>query len=57
MSTFFKKTTPFVFILLGLFLLFYMGIEIPAGVCLLLGIVMIVEHIWPEKWEAEKKNS
>lgn len=56
MNPILKKASPYLLILLGLFLLFYMGMAIPAGVCLLLGIVMIIEQIWPEEWEAEKKN-
>ena len=33
-----------------------MGRAIVAGVCLLFGVVMIFEKIWPEEWEAEKKK-
>ena len=43
-------------ILLGLFLLFYMGMAVYSGVFLLVGIVMTIERIWPEEWEAEKKR-
>lgn len=56
MNLTFKKSTPYLLILLGLLLLFYMGMAIPAGVCLLLGIVMVFEYIWPEEWEADKKK-
>lgn len=51
-----KKTSPFLLIITGLFLLFYMGMAEPAGVCLLMGIVMIVERVWPERWEADKQK-
>lgn len=47
-----NKKTPFLVIVLGLLLLFLLGQPIPAGVCFLIGIVMIVERIWPEKWES-----
>jgi len=49
-----KKSKPYLIILLGLLLLFWFNQVIPAGVFLLLGIVMIIESIWPEKWEADK---
>lgn len=52
MNTALKKTTPFLLLLLGLFMLFMMGNVMIAGVCILLGIVMVIERIWPEKWEA-----
>ena len=42
--------SPYILLFLGLFLLLFMGQVIAAGVCLLLGIVMIIERIWPEKW-------
>lgn len=51
-----KKYTPFLLLLLGLYLLFWMGQAMPAGICLLLGIIMILERIWPEEWEADKKK-
>ena len=43
MSSYLKKLSPYILILLGLFLLFYMEQAIPAGVCLSLGIVMTME--------------
>ena len=49
-----KKLYPFLLIFFGLFILFIVGQPIVAGVCILLGIVMIFESIWPEKWEANK---
>ena len=51
-----KKSLPYLLILLGLCLLFFMDQAPAAGVCLLLGIVMIILQIWPEKWEAEKQK-
>ena len=36
-------------IILGLILLF-INQPIPAMVCFLIGIVMVFERIWPEKW-------
>lgn len=50
------KISPYFLILFGLLLLFYMGKAIPAGVCILIGIVMIIEKVWPEKWEVEKEK-
>lgn len=51
-----KKLLPYLVLLVGLFLLFYMGMAVYAGVFLLLGIVMVIESIWPEEWETEKKK-
>lgn len=48
------KVKSWHFIVLGLFLLFFMGRAEAAGVCLLIGIVMLFERIWPEKWGTEK---
>ncbi len=45
-----KKGLPYLLILFGLLLLFILGQAIPAGVCFLIGIVMIIEGFWPEKW-------
>ena len=50
------KSTPYLIILLGLVFLLWFDQAIPAGVCLLLGIVMIIESIWPEEWEADKNK-
>lgn len=50
-----KRILPYVLILIGFFLLFFVGQAIPAGVCLLIGIVMIEERVWPEKWESDIK--
>lgn len=51
-----KVSIPYLLILLGLLLLFILSQPIPAGISLLLGVVMIIERIWPEKWEKEKKS-
>lgn len=56
MNSTLKKLLPYLLILLGLFLLLFIGLAIPAGVCLLLGIVLTIESIWPEKWEKEKQE-
>lgn len=50
------KSTPYLLILIGLLLLFFLGMALQAGVCQLLGIVMVIEKLWPEKWEADKKK-
>lgn len=44
------KILPYLLVLFGLLLLFFIGQAIPAGVCFLIGIVMIEERKWPEKW-------
>ena len=40
---------PFLVIILGLLLLGPFGIY-PGGLCIVLGIVMLIEGIWPEKF-------
>ena len=45
-----KISTPFLLILLGFSLLALLEMAIPAGVFILVGIVMIIEKIWPEEW-------
>ena len=52
-----KRMLPYLLILFGLFLLLFVGQAIPAGVCFLLGVVMIFEKIWPEEWDADKKKN
>ena len=47
-TTIIKKT--YLLILLGLFLLLFIGQALVAGVCVLIGIVLIIERFWPEKW-------
>lgn len=54
MNTTLKNSLPYLLILLGLFILFMIQQAIAAGICFLIGIVMIIEHIWPEKWESDK---
>lgn len=51
-----KSFIPCFLILLGLFILFFISQPIPAGIFLLLGIVMIIEQIWPEKWRDEENE-
>ena len=51
-----KKVLPYLLILLGLLILFIIGQPIAAGVCLLIGIVMIFEQIWPEKWGVDEQK-
>lgn len=50
-----KKYYPYLLILLGLFLLLWMNQAPAVGVCLLLGIVIVFEQIWPEKWDAKEE--
>jgi len=50
-----KKVFPYLLILLGILLLLFGGQPIPAGVCFLIGIVMVLERIWPEKWGPDEK--
>lgn len=51
----FKKISPYLILFLGVLLLFFLGKAVPAGVCFMLGIVMIIERIWPEKWNSEEQ--
>lgn len=57
MSRILKTTSPFLVIIFGLFLLFFMDKPMPAGVCILIGVVMIIERIWPEKWGIDDPNN
>lgn len=52
-----KRMLPYLLILIGLILLLFVGQAIPAGVCFLLGVVMIFEKIWPEKWDTDKEKN
>ena len=54
MNTTLKKISPYLIILLGLILLFFIGQAETAVLCILLGIVMILLNIWLEEWEADK---
>jgi len=50
MNSTLKKLSPYLLILFGLFVLFFMGMAEVAIVCFLIGIVMAIENVWPEKW-------
>lgn len=50
-----KKARPYLIILLGLLLLFFNQPYL-SGACIILGIVMILEKIWPETWETGKEK-
>lgn len=50
----FVKLFPYLIILFGLFILLFIDVAPVAGACVLLGIVMIILRIWPEKWETKK---
>ncbi len=52
-----KRIIPYILILIGLLLLFFVGQEILAGVCFLIGIVVLLERIWPEKWGSDGENA
>lgn len=44
---------PFLLILLGLFLLGFMGLIYPAAACIIFGVLMLLEKIWPEAKKSE----
>lgn len=50
-----KILLPYLIILFGLFVLLLIQQPIVSGVCFLVGIVMIFERIWPEKWGDNNK--
>lgn len=54
MNTALKKASPFLLLLFGLFMLLVMGNAMIAGICLLLGVVIIIERIWPEEWKQDR---
>lgn len=54
MNTTLKKLSPILVLLFGVFLLLIIGQAEMSGVFILLGVVMIILRIWPEKWDAEK---
>ena len=56
MKPIYIKFLPYLIIILGLFLLYKMNQPVPAGICILLGVVMIIERIWPEEWGKDKKE-
>lgn len=47
------KCFPFLLLALGLYFLVALNQAIVAGVCLVVGISMILNWIWPEKWGEE----
>ena len=53
MRLIFIKGLPWFFVLFGLFFLLLINIPIASGACLLLGITILLERIWPEQWEAD----
>lgn len=50
MNSILVKLLPYLLILCGLFVLFFINNGAVAGVPILIGIVMILESIWPERW-------
>ena len=56
MSSTLKKSSPFLVILLGLLFLFILNQPILAGACFLIVYVILIECIWPEEWDAERKK-
>lgn len=57
MNKTFKSLSPYFLLIFGLFLLLFINQPIPAGVCFLIGVVMIIERKWPEKWGNESISS
>lgn len=49
------KLVPFLLIIIGLLVLFLKNSAILAGLLILLGIVMIIEILWPEKWDVDRQ--
>ena len=50
------KVLPWLLIMFG-FLTLNMFQGYLAITCMVIGIVMLIERKWPEKWDAENKNS
>jgi hypothetical protein len=50
------KAMPWLLIVFG-FLTLNMFQGYVALACMVIGIVMIIERIWPEKWDDDNKNS
>lgn len=50
------KDMPWLLIVFG-FLILNMFHGYVALSCMLIGIVMLVERVWPEKWESDKRRS
>ena len=47
------KVLPWILIFGGFYSLVFLP-PIIAGSCLVVGITMLIERIWPEKWDSEK---
>ena len=50
------KALPWLLIVFG-FLTLDMFQGVVAMTCMVIGIVMLIERVWPEKWDVEKQNS
>lgn len=50
------KTLPYLLLLIGLITLFVLGIVYVSGPLFVLGIVMILERIWPSVSDDIKNN-
>ena len=57
MIIFLKNAFPYLLFFIGLISLFMINQPILACVIFLLAIVIILERIWPEEWDADKKKS
>ncbi len=44
------KLLPYLLILFGFLVLSITNIGLVAGVIIMIGILMLLERIWPEKW-------
>ena len=53
---FLMKVLPLLLIFFG-FLTLDMFQGFVALACMVIGIVMLIERIWPEKWDDENKNN
>ena len=49
------RTLPWLLIVFG-FLTLNMFQGFVAITCMVIGIVMLIERVWPEKWNDENKN-
>ena len=50
------KVLPYLLILSGLIILFMSNMAPVAFVCFIIGIVLIMERMWPEKWDTENTS-
>lgn len=57
MKTSFKKASPFLLIFLGILVLLILNLASIAGILILIGIVIIIERIWPEEWDSFDLNN